>query len=471
MLKVVIEKEIRDILVSTRFAISFGLAAVLIILSFYTGATGYKSSVAQYETAKADALRQVEKLNDWDQLRSHHVFLPPDPVAALVSGVSNDIGRNTAVGGRGDVSPTDSRFSEDPVFAVFRFLDLEFIFGIVLSLCALVIGYDAICGEKERGTLRLSMANAVPRSQLILGKTVGLFVALVAPLLIAFGIGILLFLIMGVPMGSQEWLKLVLIILTGLLYVGAFLVLSVFISALTVRSSSSFLALLVIWITCVLIIPRSAVLLAGRAVSVPSVDEIMSQQNRLSSQLAGEKLDNLSSFRSTPGKPIDEQLAEFEKFQDSLTDDQDEKVRALTSRLEEERHNRQIQQQRLAFGLARLSPTASLTLSLTSLAATSLSLQSQYLASAREYQKSLARFITEKTGTNAGGMFMKIKVGGEPEEEKKPLNPAELPVFSFRPESFSDSLTGALPDIGLLILFNLVFFAGAFVAFQRYDVR
>jgi ABC-type transport system involved in multi-copper enzyme maturation permease subunit len=471
MLKVVIEKEIRDILVSTRFAISFGLAAVLIILSFYTGATGYKTSVAQYETAKADALRQVEKLNGWDQLQSHHIFLPPDPVAALVSGVSNDIGRNTAVAGRGDVNPTDSRFSEDPVFAVFRFLDLEFIFGIVLSLCALVIGYDAICGEKERGTLRLSMANAVPRSQLILGKTVGLFVALVAPLLIAFGIGILVFLIMGVPMGGQAWLKLVLIILTGLLYVGAFLVLSVFVSALTARSSSSFLALLVIWIACVLIIPRSAVLLAGRAVSVPSVDEIMSQQNRLSSQLAGEKLDKLATFRSTATKPVEEQLAEFEKFQDSLTSDQDDKVQALTSRLEEERHNRQIQQQRLAFGLARISPTASLTLSLTSLAATSLSLQSQYLAGAREYQKSLAQFITEKTGRNAGGMFMKINIGGEPEEEKKPLNPAELPVFNFRSESFGNCLTGALPDIGLLILFNLVFFAGAFVAFQRYDVR
>jgi ABC-2 type transport system permease protein len=470
MLKVVIEKEIRDILVSTRFAISFGLAAVLIILSFYTGATGFKSSASQYQAAKADALRQVEKLTDWEQLQSYHIFLPPDPLAALVSGIANDIGRNTSVAGRGDVNPTDSRFSEDPVFAVFRFLDLEFIFGIVLSLCAVVVGYDAICGEKERGTLRLSMANAVPRSQLILGKTVGLFVALAAPLLMAFGIGAIVFLVMGVHMGGQEWLKLVMIILTGLLYVSAFLVLSVFISALTARSSSSFLALLVIWIACVLIIPRSAVLLAGRAVSVPSVDEILSQKSRLNSQLAKERLNQLATFKSTPSKTIEEQLSNFQKFMDSLTTDQEDKVQALTSRLEEERYNRQKQQQRLAFGLARISPAASLTLSLTSLAATSLSLQSQYLAGAREYQKSLAQFITDKTGRNMGG-FLRIKVGGPEEEQKKPLNPAELPVFNSRPESFDSCLANALPDIGLLTLFNLVFFVGAFVAFQRYDVR
>ena len=470
MLKVIIEKEIRDILVSMRFAISFGLAAVLIILSFYTGATGYKSSVSQYEAAKADALRQVEKLNDWEQLRSHHIFLPPAPLAALVSGIANDIGRNTAVAGRGDVNPTDSRFSEDPVFAVFRFLDLEFIFGIVLSLCALVVGYDAICGEKERGTLRLSMANAVPRSQLILGKTIGLFVALAAPLLIAFGIGILVFLIIGVHMGSQDWLKLALIILTGLLYIGAFLVLSVFVSALTARSSSSFLALLVIWIACVLIIPRSAVLLAGRTVSVPSVDEIMSQQSRLNSQLAKERLDQLATFKSVPSKAPEEQVSDFQKFMDSLSSDQEDKVQALTSRLEEDRYNRQRQQQRLAFGLARISPAASLTLSLTSLASTSLSLQNQYLAGAREYQKDLAQFIAAKTGRKMGGGF-RMMIGGSPEENKASLNPAELPVFTSRPESFDSCLASALPDIGLLMLFNLAFFTGAFIAFQRYDVR
>ena len=38
--------------------------------------------------------------------------------------------------------------------AGFRFLDLDFIFQIVLSLFAILFAYDTISGEKERGTLR-----------------------------------------------------------------------------------------------------------------------------------------------------------------------------------------------------------------------------------------------------------------------------------------------------------------------------
>ena len=228
-------------------------------------------------------------------------------------------------------------------------------------------------------------------------------------------------------------MKLVLIIFTGLLYVSAFLVLSVFVSALTARSSSSFLALLVIWIACVLIIPRSAVLLAGRAVSVPSVDEIMSQKSRLSSQLAKERLDQLATFKGTPGKSPQELVGDFQKFMDSLSDDQENKVQALTSRLEEERYNRQKQQQRLAFGLARMSPAASLTLSLTSLAATSLSLQSQYLAAAREYQKSLAQFITSQDRAQHGWIYtdQSWRAGGRRERTSQSGGVARL-QFSTR---------------------------------------
>ena len=47
------------------------------------------------------------------------------------------------------------------------------------------------------------------------------------------------------------------------------LTVSVFVSTVTQRTSSSFLVLLVIWIASVLIVPRAAGLLAGRAVEVP----------------------------------------------------------------------------------------------------------------------------------------------------------------------------------------------------------
>jgi len=54
------------------------------------------------------------------------------------------------------------------------------------------------------------------------------------------------------------------------------------------------------------------------------------------------------------------------------------------------------------------------------------------------------------------------------------LNPVDfvtVPKFQEQDLALGQSLKLAIWDIGLLILFNLVFFAAAFVSFLRYDVR
>ena len=61
--------------------------------------------------------------------------------------------------------------------------------------------------------------------------------------------------------------------------------------------------------------------------------------------------------------------------------------------------------------------------------------------------------------------------GGEDEEEPPPIDPYELPVFEYQEPSSSTLINEALLDVGLLLLFNVFFFVGAFVAFLRYDVR
>ena len=221
----------------------------------------------------AEHMRQMEGLTDWGTI-DHRIILPPQPLAALVSGVSNDIGRTVNMKARGELKPEGSRFNEDPLFAVFRFLDLEFIFAIILSLFAILFGYDAINGEKERGTLALTFANPVPRDQYILGKIAGSFIALIVPLMIPTLIGCLMLPLLGVPMDADSWLRLAMVILAGTLYFGVFLTLSVFMSTLLRSSSASLMALLVVWIFAVLIIPRTSVLMAGRSIVVPSVDQI-----------------------------------------------------------------------------------------------------------------------------------------------------------------------------------------------------
>ncbi len=476
MLKTIIEKEARDLLTSTKFVASFLSCAALVLLAFYVGATNYKIARAQHQASQAENLRQIEGLTDWMALRNNRVFLPPQPLEALVTGISNDIGRTAEVRSRGEIVPEDSRFNEDPIFAVFRFLDLNFIFTIVLSLFAILLGYDSISGEKERGTLKLSFSNAVPKSTYVLGKLLGSFFTLSTALLVALALGCLTLPIIGVHLSGDEWIRLGLIIITALLYFGAFLSLSILISARTVRTSSSFLALLVIWIGAVLISPRAATLLAGRSVDVPSVDEVASQKATFARQLWKEFREGMTSFQApTDGATDDVQLImqSFNKYMDSLTTIRDGKMDVFSERLNEERRNRQQQQQSLAFNLARVSPTASLTLANSALAGTSLELQDRFYREATSYRKGFNSFLKEKTGMNVGGNMMMIKVtddeGGEVEPEA--IDASELPKFNYQTASVSESLDGAVTDIGLLAIFNLLFLAGAFISFRSYDVR
>src|SRR5207247_2348188 len=103
-------------------------------------------------------------------------------------------------------------------------------FSIVLSLFAILFAYDAVSGEKERGTLRLTFASAVPRDSYILGKLIGVFIALIIPLLLPMLAGCLLLPILGVPMNGDAWSRLALIIGCGLLTFGAFLTIALFVS-------------------------------------------------------------------------------------------------------------------------------------------------------------------------------------------------------------------------------------------------
>jgi len=470
MLKVIIDKEIRDIISSTKFAVTFGVCALLLISAFYAGAVRYQVYQKQYEASVAENLRRLEGQTDWLSIQGTRIFLPPQPLSTLVSGISNDIGRKGQVTGGSEVSISGSRFNEDPVFAVFRFIDIEFVFSILLSLFAILLGYNSVSGEKEQGTLRLTFANPVPRHTYILGKLIGSWISLAVSVALASAIGCLLLPLMSIPMSGTDWAKLALIILTGLLYIGVFLSLSQFVSTLTHRSANSFLILLVFWIGSVMIIPRVSVLLAGRAVDVPSVDYIASQRTNYSIQLRDEFIDALSSFEMPQGVPMEESMSKFHSHMDSISEIRLSKMKALTERLNEDRFNRQQVQENLAFNLARISPTTSLTLATTALAGTSLGLKNEFRSQAMGYQDGYGRFIEEKTGMNPRGMLhiRRIEEGGE---EPDLIDPSELPVFDFTPATPTAAFASAAVDFGLLVIFNLIFFAATIVAFLRYDVR
>lgn len=466
MLKIIIEKELKEILGSSKFVFTFLVCSILILLTFYVGARNYQINRSQYEASVAENIRSMQEVTDWRMVR-HKIFLPPLPLSSLIGGVSNDIGRNIEIAGMGELVATGSKYNEDPIYAVFRFLDLDFLFQIILSLFAILFTYNAVNGEKEGGTLALTFANPVPRDKYILGKLIGSFAALAVPLLIPMLLGSLLLPALGVPMTGQDWMKLAFVIFTGFLYFSVFLTLSVFMSIVMKQSSSSFLMMLVIWIMSVVVLPRASVIIAGRAVDVPSVDEINSKKSKFSQQMSEDMFKKMATFKSSGEAQT--AMQEFQKFMSDIQEENGKKTKENTDKLNEERNNRQLVQQDLAFGISRVSPSACFSLAATNMAGTSLQLINEFTDQATAYQAVFKKFQLEKTGSATGGGVM-ITIRDSGDKEKK-INPTELPQFRYNPPEFSKVLGKSIIDLVILVIYNLIFFFGSFIAFLKYDLR
>ena len=81
MLKLLIDKELREIIGSTKFAVTFGVMSLLILLAFYVGGRNYQVSQMEYEAAVSENLKQMEGLTNWAQV-DNRIFLEPQPLAA-----------------------------------------------------------------------------------------------------------------------------------------------------------------------------------------------------------------------------------------------------------------------------------------------------------------------------------------------------------------------------------------------------
>ena len=87
---------------------------------------------------------------------------PPQPLGFFVRGLEDDLPTQVHTSLWMSRRINESYYS-NPLFSLFATPDYSYIVNIVVSLLALLFVFDAVCGEKERGTLKLMLAHSVPR--------------------------------------------------------------------------------------------------------------------------------------------------------------------------------------------------------------------------------------------------------------------------------------------------------------------
>jgi ABC-type transport system involved in multi-copper enzyme maturation permease subunit len=482
-----VRKELISTFLSPKFSATFVVCSLLMLLSVGMGIREYRSTKMQYAAAQELVREEMRQTHQWMEL-NNKIFREPNPLQIFVSGVENDIGRYSFISLWNPVKLVHSVYGDDPLFAVFRFLDFVFIVQVVLTLFGIFFTYDAICGERESGTLMLTFSNAVPRGRYIAAKFIGSWLGLALPIVVPILLSILLLFVFGIHMTTLQWVRLGGIICASILLFTFFVAFGIFISAVTRRSNVSFMISLVCWVAFVLIIPRVGVMLSGQMIPVPTVAEVESRQDRYVK-------DRWDIFM----KSQDEVWKERENSMHGLSDAQrkakrdemqwtwaeaDDKARKLVTididenarKLKEEMRNRKVVQQQLAFLLSRISPVSAYQLAVMNMAGTDIDMKNRYEDGLTVYRSMFNKYKEQKQKESGGlggvRISMDSKTGIKIETGRDiALDTGDMPQFQAAGIDFAASVQAAFPDFGILMVCSLLAFAGGFIAFLRYDVR
>jgi len=468
MLRDIIKKEILDNITSPKFVFTFLLCTILILLSVYTGVTNYRAEKKEHSASLALTKKNLETQPNYTSLAgiAQKISKPPQVLSTIVTGIEEAVGRVAPVNIAADPNLIESKYSSNPVFAVFGALDLMFIVKIVLSLFAILFTYDAIVGEKEKGTLKLALSNDVPRDRLILGKAIGGYISLLLPLLIPLLLSLLFLLIVpDVSLGGQDWGRLLLIFLMFFLYLSVFFSLGLFVSARTTRSSTSFLVLLFVWVIIVMVIPKAAVVTAGQIKPIPSVHEITAKKDAFLQQIQSEgqktALEWVQKNRPDAEKDPKAFQEKYIQYVQNLQQELTTKIDENNAVLERDYQQKRRAQQSLAINLSRISPASALTFGSMTLARTGVHEFDRFLASVRAYKPIYTKWINSKLGES-----FNLQTG-----EQSTISIDDMPQHVYEPEWLSRSFVRTIPDFALLTVMIIVFFVGAYVSFLHYDVR
>ena len=331
-------------------------------------------------------------------------------------------------------------------------MDWAFVIGYVLSLIALLFTFDAISGERESGTLRLMLANSVPRHAVLVGKFLGALVSVSIPFALAVLVNLLVFSTSSdIHLSIDAWGRLGIIFFVAILYTCLFLALGLLVSSRVQRSAVSLVMLLLTWVTLVVFMPSVLALIASGFSSPMSKDELRIRQKQINDK-------HLEEYWSVLGRSRSAVLHAGSKY---VVQEAAEQERLIEKRLDE-----QIAQVQGARSITRISPTAIVQHLLESFAGTGFERHLQFLENAQRYASEYRKFVVDTDrGDPASLHFIGVRDG----MSKKKVSPESIPIFEDT-LSLSKDFNAAAMDLLLLTLFVVVLLAGAYLAFVRVEV-
>ncbi|RKU37344.1 hypothetical protein C6496_09630 [Candidatus Poribacteria bacterium] len=499
----IIRREFVSNVLTSRFMIGFIVCLLSTAVAVFVQVDDYEKRLSGYNTAVREA---QEEAQEWDlyvhiKPKAHR---KPNSLGIFSVGMEN-FGANTVTVELGKPifeinfpmweAPTQKRGSDNPFLAMFLTVDVVFIFKIVLSALAILFAYNTISGEREDGTLKLVLSNAIPRDTVVLGKYLGgmlslfpiVLVSLIMALLIAVSSPVTAF-------DGNDIAHIVLIFGVSLLYVSTWYLLGLVLSVWTKEAATTLILSMFIW-----------VILTGVHSNVVTfaVDKFSPRQSKPDFaffQPAFEVWDEFKKERDAyikqrgydnwaesiiwePGtmpstgsgsmsggyfliesynvnnisKADTTIFQEILGYQEQLRVAYADKAEEILKKPAEERERNA----KFADALSRISFSDVYNFAAGVIAGTDRQRYNDFIADSRAYKREIVEYLKDKKAFSSRAWFSTDKGAAEL---------TDLPVYKHRRLSLSESFSRASMDILILLAWNIVLFMTAYVSFLRYDM-
>lgn len=503
-------KEIREHLLTFRFGAALITTFVLVIVSVWVLGEDFVVRNNNFNQMSDSFAQQNKEVYVPSQI-SPVVLRPLSPLSIFAKGEDEHLGNAVQISRWSVPVDADDYLTVNNLLHSIPSFDLLTIFVFAISLFGILLSYDSICGERERGTLKMLCTNTMKRGVIFAAKFAGGVVILAVPFLLSL-ISALLVLqfIHGIRFIEIQWVAISLIALLGLLYGALFIGLGMICSTLANRSSVALALALLLWTLSVILIPSAGNSLAAMIVPLDSTEGlskfVQESNTEIRTKMAEFITQNNINLSSNGSSYIGgEQPYWFDGELQWLLDHM--KYIGFYEQLFQERADqlwklyqsyiaRKKEQLQLGSLLKVVSPAHLLRHSVTALAYTDYSTHAEFLEHCRRYRQAILDDFRNKGlfDRNIHGFFTRYEMSDFASEEiieqriqERRRRADSGDEFAWRIESFGalpanyfppfdysgggPNFEAALWPTASLALMIIGIFALGFVVFIRYDVR
>ena len=470
MLLTLIQKEILHHILSVRFVALLLMCLLLIPLTLSINYRSYRKDLVDYHQAVKLANIEKTTVNPKMPLETDvevsKLFLKPTPLSVFAKGIGDSLPSYLGMT-RNGITQGPPPIVSAPLSQLLGHLDFLFVVGAVFSLLALLFTFDAVAGEREAGTLRITLATSVPRDIFLWSKLIGGYLVFVVPFLVAFLFGLLVLVWQGFPLGEPDIFPRVLsLTVISLLYIGVFFAIGTVISTYLDSAKTALIVAFSVWVVAVLITPRLGFLAAKVISPTRTSQSVYMEKKAMRDDFDAELEEQKMKFiMETPpdesGRTVimGNALKKLDERMKPLEEEYRSKFQDHANKLDRDYKRETKRQEQVGEMLSRITPTSSLIYLTTNLAQTGKTKRNKYLQAGERYYDMLHTDLFSKISDHVShrmyhaGDIVKIT-------QPPPLETTTL----------TDAFRQSVLDVLLLCFFGVVLTTVAFLKFFRLDI-